>query len=100
MQIDQTIDFKINYEDEILDIREVQVSGTVDVSRGYGYMGEGGSIDIDLTVHLTVEDILKTFLLHFEEQDLPAPPWAFERSAAQIVLREIRDKAEQYFNGG
>lgn len=100
MNVDQTMDFEIEYEGETLDIREIPVMGTVDTSRGYGYMGEGGTIDIDLTVELSIKDVQEIFHLHFEEQNLPVPAWVFEESAARTVLEEVRDKAEQYFNGG
>lgn len=100
MNVDQTIDLEIEYEGETLDIREIPVMGTVDISRGYGYMGEGGSIEIDLTIGLTVADVAEIFREHFEETDQSPPPWAFEQSAARAVLEQIRDEAEQYFNSG
>lgn len=97
MQIDQTIDLVVEYEGEEFDIREIPVSGTVDVSRGYGYMGEGGTVDIDITVGLTGAGVREIVLEHFPDT---VPPWAFEDSTHRSILDEIREKAEEHFRCG
>jgi hypothetical protein len=89
VQIDQTIDLELEHEGVSLVVREIPVTGVVDVSRGYGYMGEGGTVDVDISVGLTVGDIEEIL----REEGLPA-------DGAGSLLTEIRERAEQHFSCG
>lgn len=100
MNVDQTIDLEIEYEGETLDIREIPVTGTVDISQGYGYMGEGGSVETDLYVEFTRADVMEALQLHFQEKNQLPPSWATRPSVLGDLLDQIRDKAEEHFRCG